>query len=301
MRRALTSGFTLIEILIALAIFAVVIAQAFAVFGAQHVTYTGTERAIEVQEDVRLVTEAVLSDVRMAGYMVPQVAGISSVDGGNASADMVCVSDPSKIADAQVDAATARFDKAQVQFSAIGAGDNSVQVDTVDVDGDGNPSGLPDFRVGEGVILADGTSSHCGIISDVTGTTITFAPPTPAGFSAGVGSGRAVPAIAYQVVGSDLMRNGLRLSTQVEDIQIEFGIDGDGDGQIAGGEFHDVLNGQDPLDLLAVRLSVIARADREDEELMTSGRPAAANRTAGAADGFRRRKVIARIVPRNLL
>jgi hypothetical protein len=169
------------------------------------------------------------------------------------------------------------------------------------VDGDGNPSGQPDFRVGEGIIIADATSSHCAEITAISGTTIDFTPDTPAGFTATTVSGRAVPAVLYEISGSDLRRNGLRLSTQVEDLQLEFGIDGDGDGQIVPGEFVHVLNGQDPLDLLAVRLSVIARADREDDELQTSGRPAAANRTAGAADGFRRRKVIARIVPRNLL
>lgn len=290
-------GFTLVEVLIALAIFGVVIAQAFAVFGAQHVTYTGTERSIEVQQDVRLVTDAVLSDVRMAGYMVPKVAGISSVDGGTTDADTVCVSDPTKIADTEVDTATARFDNAKVAISAVGAGAGVVTVGSLDVDGDTNG----DFVVGEGIIIADGTSSHCALVQSITGNAITFTPLTPAGFSATIGSGRASPAIVYQVSGSDLRRNGLRLSTQVEDLQLEFGIDGDNDGQIVEAEFLDVLNGSDPLDLLAVRLSVTTRADREDDELQSSGRPAAANRTAGAADGFRRRKVIARIVPRNLL
>lgn len=104
-------GFTLVEILIALAIFGVVIAQAFAVFGAQHVTYTNTERAIEVQQDARLIADAVLSDIRMAGYMVPQQAGIASVDGGNARPDLLCVSDPEKIDDAEVADASARFDR----------------------------------------------------------------------------------------------------------------------------------------------------------------------------------------------
>lgn len=296
--RRMERGFTLIEVLIALAIFGVVIAQAFAVFGAQHVTYTGTERSIEVQQDVRLVTDAVLSDVRMAGYMVPKIAGIASIDGGVASADAICVSDPSKIADSEVDDAVSRFDRAQVAVSAVAAGDDTVQVQSLDVDGDGTA----DFANGEGIILADGASNHCARITAIAGNTITFDPDAPAGpFNVGVGSGRATPAVIYDVSGTDLRRNGLRLSTQVEDLQIEFGIDADSDGQITAGEFQDVLDGQDPLDLLAVRLSVVARADREDDELQTSGRPAAANRTAGAADGFRRRKVIARIVPRNLL
>jgi prepilin-type N-terminal cleavage/methylation domain-containing protein len=296
--RRLQQGFTLVEILIALAILGVVIAQAFAVFGAQHRTYTGTERAIEVQQDARLAADAILSDIRMAGYMVPRQAGIGSVDGGNVAADALCASDPGKLMDAPVAAATARFERAQLTV-AVGAGDTSVTVGSLDVDGDAaNPI---DFAAGEGIIIADGTNSHCAVIEAIVGNRIDFDPPTPGGFAATTLSGRAVPAIFYTIDGSDLMRNGLRLSNQVEDLQVEFGIDGDDDGQIASGEYQDVLHGADPLDILAVRLSVIARADTEDEAIESSGRPAAANRDAGSTDAFRRRRVTATVMPRNLL
>lgn len=296
------AGFTLVEVLIALAIFGVVIAQAFAVFSAQHLTYTNTERAIEVQQDVRLVADAVLSDVRMAGYMVPQQAGIASVDGGTSAPDMVCVSDPDRMDDTEVAKATARFDRSDIDVSSpLGAGDASVTLAAPDIDGDGLND---DFAIGDGIIIVDGTSSHCGVIESIGGAsneTIGFRPNTPAGFSALAGTGRVVPAIVYEVNGTDLRRNGLRLATQVEDLQVEFGVDANSDGQIVEAEYVDDLNGSDPLDILAVRVSVIARADREDESIETSGRPAAANRTAGAADGFRRRRVTAIVLPRNLL
>lgn len=296
-------GFTLVEILIALAIFGVVIAQAFAVFGAQHLTYTGTERSIEVQQDVRLVTDAVLSDIRMAGYMVPKQAGISSLDGGVNGPDMLCISDPTKIADAEAASATVRFGGARVQASVSG-GNLSVNLEDADMDIDGD--GDSDFIVGEGVIIVDGTNSLCAVVTSITGVSndvVNFAPGAPngVGFAVAAGSGRAVPAVVYRLVGSDLMRNNLRLSNQVEDLQVEFGIDGDSDGQIAAAEYRDGMQGNDPLDLLQVRLSVIARADREDDELLTGGRPAAANRNAGPNDGFRRRRVTATIIPRNLL
>ncbi|MFQ5416286.1 MAG: PilW family protein, partial [Myxococcota bacterium] len=98
-------GFTLVELLIVMAIFGVVIAQAFAVFTAQHATYNDTERSIEIQEDARLVADAVLTDVRMAGFMVPRVAGIASVDGGAGAADMLCTSDADVIVDSEIAAA----------------------------------------------------------------------------------------------------------------------------------------------------------------------------------------------------
>jgi prepilin-type N-terminal cleavage/methylation domain-containing protein len=290
------AGFTLVEVLIALAILGIVIAQAFAVFGAQHVTYTNTERAIEVQEDVRLLADAVLADVRMAGFMVPRIAGVASIDGGSTAADAVCASDPSKIADAQVATASARFDRAQLA-AAVAASDGAVTLASLDVDSDGNA----DFAVDEGIIVADGLSSHCATVTGVVGNVVSFTPAAPAGFTATVATGRAVPAVIYRLVAQDLMRNALRLASDVEDLQIEFGVDADSDGQIAAGEYVHDLNGDDPLDIRALRVSVIARADREDDELITTGRPAAANRAGGPDDGFRRRRVTATVLPRNLL
>jgi prepilin-type N-terminal cleavage/methylation domain-containing protein len=296
--RRSNAGFTLIEILIAMAIFGIVIAQAFAVFTVQHRTYNGTERSIEVQEDARLVADAVLLDVRMAGYMVPRATGIASIDGGSSASDRLCTSDWNTIGDAAVATAVERFDRAEIA-AAVANGETSVQVSAghLDVDDDG----VNDFAVGQGIILADGTSSHCAEIQSIGGTTIGFLPQTPAGFSLTTATGRVTPAVIWEVSGTDLLRNGIRLSNQVEDLQVEFGVDADGDGQLAGGEFpiHD-LNGSDASAILRVRLSVTGRADREDE-LQTSGRPAAANRSAGTPDGFRRRSTITSVVPRNLL
>jgi prepilin-type N-terminal cleavage/methylation domain-containing protein len=296
------SGFTLIEILIAMAIFGVVIAQAFAVFMSQHAVYMGTERSIEVQEDARLVADAVLTEIRMAGYMVPRVAGIASVDGGNSDADLLCTSDSNVIADSAVATAVARFDRAEVAVP-VGNGATSAQLSAghLDVDGDS----VNDFAVGQGIILADGTSSHCAEIQTIGGTggtTIGFLPQTPALFSLTTATGRVTPAVIWRVSGTDLLRNGIRLSNQVEDLQVEFGVDIDGDGQLGTGELGiDDLNGKDAEAILRVRLSVITRADREDDKLQHSGRPAAANRDAGTPDGFRRRSNINSVVPRNLM
>jgi len=297
--RRSNTGFTLIEILIALAIFGVVIAQAFAVFMSQHAIYMGTERSIETQEDGRLVSDAVLSEVRMAGYMVPRAAGIASVDGGNSASDLLCTSDWNVIADSAVATAVIRFDRAEIA-APVSNGATSAQVSAgqLDIDGDGTN----DFAVGQGIILADGTSSHCAEIQTIGGTTIGFLPATPAGFSLTTATGRVTPAVIWRVSGSDLLRNGIRLSNQVEDLQVEFGVDGDGDGQLGVGEFpiHD-LNGNDASAIRRVRLSVITRADREDVNQLNSGRPATANRDAGTPDGFRRRSSITSVIPRNLM
>jgi prepilin-type N-terminal cleavage/methylation domain-containing protein len=297
--RSQNAGVTMIELLVVLAIFGVVIAQALALFTVQHAAYNDTERSIEIQDDVRLVADAVLSDVRMAGFMLPRVAGIASIDGGTGAADVLCTSNADVMDEARIATALERFDRARAS-AAVSNGATSVQLvaSHMDVDGDGGN----DFTDGDGIILADGTSSHCARITGITGATVSFTPATPAGFSLTTTTGRVAPSVIWQVSGTDLIRNGIRIANRVEDLQAEYGVDGDGDGQLGVGEFpiHD-LNGNDPTAILSIRISVITRADREDEDVQNSGRPAAGNRSAGAADGFRRRRNTTSVIPRNLL
>ena len=142
--------------------------------------------------------------------------------------------------------------------------------------------------MGGGIILAGGTASHCARITAVSTGSISFTPATPAGFN--LVNGRATPAVIYQLVGTDLKRNGLLLATGVEDVQVEFGVDTNGDGLLGGGEFPlNSLAGADLTRIRRVRLSVLTKTLRADEALAGPGRQALANRTAGTADKFRRR------------
>ena len=114
---------------------------------------------------------------------------------------------------------------------------------------------------------------------------------------------RAVPAIVYELVGAGLTRNTLPLSGQVEDFQVEYGVDVNDDGQLAGSEFplHG-MNGRDASLVRRVRLSVLTRTVSEDPALSGAGRQAVANRNAsGTPDAFRRRLVTGTVAPRNLL
>ena len=93
----------------------------------------------------------------------------------------------------------------------------------------------------------------------------------------------------------------MTLSPHVENLQVEFGVDADGNGQIDPGEFpiHD-LAGSDPSQVLTVRLSVIARTLRQDPNVAGSGMSVAANHVGSAPDGFFRRRFTASAAPRNL-
>lgn len=295
------AGFTLVELMISMFILSVVTTQLFMLIISQRRTYASHENTLEAQEDGRLATQMILFDIRMAGYMVPREAGLSSIDGATTASDVLCVSDSTIIDDSTITDVNEHFDRA-VPTADVGAAAVSVTVSTgeLDIDEDGDD----DFIEGRGVIISNGDDTHCAQITsiDAGAEKITFTPRTPAGFDATLPDVRVVPAHIYQVTASGLLRNTVLLSPNIEDMQVEFGVDNDGNGLVEGAEFpiHD-LAGFDVSLVRGARLSLVSRSDLEDPNFAGTGRPSAANRVAaGTPDGFRRRSFVAVAQPRNL-
>ena len=244
----------------------------------------------------------IVSDVRMAGFMVPTLAAISSRDGTNVGSDTLCTSDPAALDDAQVQAAAARFDGASL-LADLNAGATTVNfaANEMDIDGDGDVTN--DFSPGSGVIISDGADNHCARIQSMTTTSITFTPATPGGFVADTPGARVIPAVIYEHSGSDLRRNNELISPQVDDFQVEYHVDTDGNGVISGGEdtwVHGLTANADRV--REVRLSVLTRTSLEDPLMNGNGRPGVANRDpSGIPDQLRRRLVTVRVAPRNML
>ena len=291
-------GLTIAELLVALVIMAIVISQFMGILLVQNVSYASQERKLDAQSSARLVTEMILGDLRMAGFLVPRIVGVSSLDGGANGVDTLCTSDWSVMGETEVNAALDVFPRA-VLTGNVGAGASTVSLNggSMDIDGDGDR----DFSVGSGIIISDGTGSHCARIAAIAGGTIKFAPATIGGFSAAAVAGRAVPAIIYEVSGAGLLRNNVLLSPLVENLQLEFGVDANDDGELTGGEFPvNSLAALNPSQVASIRVSVITRTLIEERGVLGMGMPAAANHVGSAPDGFMRRKVTATIVPRNL-
>ena len=99
-KRRRLSEVTLTELMVALAVMIIVASQVMLSYTSQHEKSQSHERVVESQEEVRLITDVILNDLRMAGFMVHETAGIGSGDGGTTGADTICVSDP-KIAPPQ--------------------------------------------------------------------------------------------------------------------------------------------------------------------------------------------------------
>lgn len=307
MRLRRNAGYSLVELLVALAVLAILTAQLFVVFSSQKRAYVNNERVLDVQEDARLVMELLTTETRMAGYMVPQRAGVSSRDGGNAAADALCVSDPSVLDEDDVRTEDDRYDRARVATIAAGGGAVTLSsIAQLDVDG---ADAAVDFAEDAGIILADGARSHCARITDVNVATgeVEFTPALPLPATWTVAQIRATPAIVYEVDGGGLglTRNSLLLSGEVEDLQVEYGVDVNDDEILDMDDAAewplDDLDGVDSAEVRSVRLTVTTRTTQPDAEYTGPGRAAAANRTAGAGDSFRRRRFVASVLPRNLL
>ena len=291
MRRARRQqGFSVIELMVAIALVGLVTSQLLLVFTSQHKSYLQQERVAETQQDLRLLTDLIIRDLRMAGFMVPRETAVGSIDGGTANEDVLCMSDPSVYVESEFDTAKDRFDAASVSTTVVSSlGAITLSTSTMDIDGDSND----DFAAGGGILISDGDDVHCGLITDVTGSVVSFTPDTGSGTNMSPISTWAVPALIYQLSGTTLRRNGVTLSTQVEDIQVEWWVDANDNADVDAGEFpiHD-LDGQDTSKVRLGRLSLTTRTSTPDPAF-DSQRTTIANRTGGSPDNFHRRRAIA--------
>jgi prepilin-type N-terminal cleavage/methylation domain-containing protein len=295
-----SAGFSLVEVMVAVAVMGIVTSQLLLSFSQQHTSSLEHERTIEIQEEARLVTDVIVKDLRSGGFMVPKYTAVASNDGGVNGSGALCISDATTINDAMLPTSTAKFGGARV-LNAVGGGASSVVVatTTIDIDADG----VNDLVEGQGMILGTGTRGHCAIIDTltvgVTNTTITFSPSTIGGFVASPDDS-VVPALRYSVNAGTLSRNDIVLSNHIEDLQAEFGVDIDRNGTIEGAEFPiDNMDFEEYELVRNVRVQITAREARAEDNF--NGQfPAVANRVAGAADNFKRRRVTGDALLRNL-
>ncbi len=314
-------GFTLIELMVTVAIMGVLGVALASSVESQKRFYNTNERTIEAQEDARLVLDLIKQDTRMAGFMIPPVAAIASVDGGPGATDLLCVSDPTyfDLPTVATPLTNVSFQIERYQTSnnsqVQGVTASQVVLSSLDIDDVLTIGGLPstpDFTVGNGIIISDGSQSHCAtIIPPLVGNQVAFVPPiaTPAAFDPA--ATRAVPAIVYQinqvpgVNGNppqfNLTRNGQLMSSTIEDLQVEYWAPT----TPAGAPVHDLsVAGFNSATISRVRLTVVSRSAQQD--VATSSKhqggylPPIANRVVGPPDAFQRRIFTATVMPRNI-
>ena len=318
-------GFTLIEMLTVVAIFGVVAIYVGRILTVNERAYHTVENTSESQQNLRVFGELIEDDLRHAGMMVSRDNAVCGVDSTTAP-DLLYVSDAAAI-DPQDDFDP--YDGVVISGGPLNLNTNgTAQTLTLSslviepsppsrpaYDTDNNGTLDSDFRLNGGVIVSDPANPNrgnaCGRI-----TAINLATPsiTVVGVAAMASSGTglvAVPANEYRVVGTQLRWNNIALADGIEDFQVAYVFDFDGDNVIDTGGLSEERRGYAGLtaytslekpanQMRELEVGLVSRSRLTDTTF--SGRPQALlNRTAiTTADGYRRRTLQTRVVLRNL-
>jgi len=257
----LKRGFTLIELVVGLGLLSVVLLFVFQTFSYQQATHSVVDQISETQQNAQAISRLIERDLRNAGYLVPAGAAACGVDSTSAP-DTLFVSDTDAILPA---------DQLPVEYNGkelaakltdltddpTATGAKTMDVDAVTIDGvasydtDGNGVNDSDFRVGGGAILTDTANPTRGVACGiVTGVNITAPLTVSVNFLAMYNTAaaqakvlRLVPAHVYQVVAGpppQLLRDGVLLAKDIEDLQVAWFYDDDTDSVVDAGEMRGV-------------------------------------------------------------
>ena len=319
-------GFSLVELLLVtflVGLLAIYIGQALS---ANERAYQAVDQTSESQQHLRALLDLVERDIRHAALLMPESASACGVD-STTGPDTLYLADGSAI---DPDDDTAEYSGASITAGGVAAGTNTLTLSSLIIepsppsrgayDLDGNNVNDSDFRVDGGIIIYEPANPNrgttCGHITaiDVGAGQVTAV--LKGGITNGTGPYVAVPANEYRLVGNDIQWNGIVLAGNIEDFQVAWIFDTDGDNIVDADEIFGQGGGtayastgatpgtthEDHADLRELRVSIVARTRLEDDEF-TRGRPQAfENRDGGAFanDGFRRRAMVTRIRLRNV-
>ena len=306
-------GFTLIEFMVAIGLLSILMIGVTTSFTFQQRTYVVVDQVAEAKQNVRVVADLIERELRNSGYMVPAVGAVCGAD-DTVGPDKLYVSDSNAILPMNAIPTTMLAKPlgaviSNAPASGLTAGSTqTLLLDTLDLDGVGGA----DFQVGAGLIVVDRAgginSVACGTIASVAGAAL-GAIPVQVDLEDSTGplaSGSelvAVPAIVYQLVGNQLQRNGVAIVDQVDDFQVAWFYDLNGDQLVDPGEYiADGQGGADTYDatvldgtqLREVRIDVVVRTRDQDPNPSWQGGigQATENRTPASVapiDGARRR------------
>lgn len=316
-------GFTLIEMLVSVALLGVVIFYLMGTFIVNQKTYMVIDQVTEAQQSMRAIADLLERDLRHAGFLVPQGAPVCGVD-ITTGPDTLYLSDP----DPLLTANALSGDLGAVITTTIGTMTQGslyvgIGVDDLILDGsafydtDSNGVADSDFQIGGGVIITDTLNplrgSMCGTITAINPGAGTFAFLLASnGLAAATQPYNyvAVPAHEYRVdtANTNLLRNGMLLARGVEDMQFAVWLDLNDNNTVDPNEYRG--NGADPdylsnavdhADSREMRVSLVTRTRSPDVDFSTGQTQTTENRVPIAGnDGFRRRVHTSRSRLRNV-
>lgn len=362
--RSLRQGFSLIELMVAMAVLGVVTFFLTDLLVRQSRAYQVVDNVTETQQNLRAIGDLLEHELRVTGFLVSEAAAFCGVDVPPGAAypdqapDVIAVTDSEALDPTGV---TNQTLGAQILGAYAGTGSSeTITVDDVVLDGnafydtDGDGVADSDFLYGEapqpvrngGVIVVDRANTDrgasCGIIVDLNGNDLDvdfqmdgaspggtpLAAPLPGSSPPDL---VAIPAHVYWIQNGNLMRDGMILAQDVEDLQFAAFYDVDDDAVVDGAatvdppyasalEYpgsRDIPNGEpgqayvwnawDNTDLREIRVSLVGITKAEDPDALQNPNFAQGqfqtteNRVApGGNDGFRRRVLTLTVRPRNV-
>lgn len=229
-------GFTLIELMVSLVIFAVVSLAAFSVLSSSQTTAVMNDQTVQVQRNVRLAVDLISRDLRMAGYGNP-VAG--------ALAGCANHVNPTNSAAGSDSISVMTIDQPIGTLAAAFASGN-----VITVSGLASDAAVNNVVTLEGIFTATVTAVNAGTGALTLGTAIQSPQTLPAGAQV-----IRLACVTYTVSGADgvvpgsaptvtyapyqLLRNTTASATNavpivdgIESLQLAYGIDADKDGKI---------------------------------------------------------------------
>jgi prepilin-type N-terminal cleavage/methylation domain-containing protein len=316
------NGFTLIELMVSVALLGIVAMYLMQTFTTQHKAYTIVDQVTEIQQNARAVAALLERDLRHAGIMVPEAAAVCGIDQTNGP-DTLFVTDADAI-DPGGDITPDFGARLPITDTNVVSGPQTINVNSFVVepaplraayDTDANGVNDSDFQMNAGVIVVDSNNADrgaaCGVLT---------ANPTGGDLDVNIlsnplaGGGAAprlvaVPAHVYTVNNQlQLLRDGMVLAEGVEDLQVAYFFDANGNRQVDPNEYRGdgtapnyVANAVDGSDVREVRANLVFRTRLPDPENTQGQFQVTENRVGPAGnDGFRRRVHTATVWLRNV-
>jgi type IV pilus assembly protein PilW len=316
-------GYSLVELMIAIVIGAILIAASSATYIAQNRSYTVQESVSEINSQAKTALDLIANDIRSAGFGVPEDLNADPINGFTSIITPVDSSSGPDTITVLTKSMTGDLWPSGVGPETIACPTppsvklDGVPSETIQVNINSNGSDLPN-TTDRSFLSIDGVNfvrvQSCALVDGNCTNPVSIdrkirqdVPLLDTNASGNCDTGRPVYLIRDTTfcvdsnmtlrrgdagVAACMAGGGEEIAEFIEDLQFSYGLDADDDGMLDGGAFIDGDSVLDHSEIAAVRVSILARADRPDVNYGGQGNPPASieNRNhAQTDDNFRRR------------
>jgi type IV pilus assembly protein PilW len=314
-------GFSLIELLIAMAIFSVISLAGFTVLSSGARNAAMNDETVKILQNVRMAMDLVARDIRLAGYSNPPAPSAVPLTANNCAA----IINPTNSSTGPDSISLITIDQVIGRLTADAPGATPTQL-TLDA--------VTGLAVND-VISIDGifTGTVNGVNTGAKTVTLATAIQPPMTFNGAPNTGTQVVRLAcvkYSVdtTKNQLLRDGVPVADDIEDLQLAYGVDTNGDGMMddqngsSGVDCLDLIPNAlvqtvansagctgtggvssvppDPTTIRMVRISVVGKSSKPDPSYTASSALAVEDHNIPGVSHYRRRVLTRTVSLRDL-